>query len=768
MNESPSYFEDILNEIRAGISILDKDLTIIKTSKWMEEVYSRNFPLVGKKCYEAYHDRDEHCEICPTLTSINTKKKCMEIVPIVYNDGSNGWLELTSIPKINDKGEVYQIIEYIKDISDIFQTSKKLEETKNTLEMVMHSSKTGVYDWNIETNDVDVDQEILNQVNYSKEEANMEMWISLIHPDDIARVKNSMENIVTGKSEYFEEIYRLRNKDGLYKWIISTGKIIEKLKDERPKRIIGTQRDITEFIEAKEKIEKSEHKYRLLFDSSPIAIFVTDIIGNIMDLNPIARKLIGIKNNSDVIGTQLFNLMDDVDLNRAKDNMEKVVKHGMLNDQSYRITTNQGNKISLKVSASLLKDKENNPTGFVVFAQDVTEEDKIQQALLQTQKLENMGVLAGGIAHDFNNLMLVIIGNADLAELEIKDNSEIKEFIQEIKKGAYNASELSRQMLAYAGKGEFEKEMIDLSKLITEIVSLIKMSISDKIELKLSLNTNIPEIYGDKSQIRQIVMNLLTNASESLENRPGEVRISTGIQFCDKDYFKMTYLTNQLPEGQYVFLEVTDSGIGMNKDTINKIFDPFFTTKFTGRGLGLAAVLGVIKSHNGAIKVYSEIGKGSIFKVLFPITREGSKTGKIQLNKSNTNNSEKINEDLAVLIVDDDPIIVKTATKMLESYGVECFSATNGLEAIEFLEESNEDIDIIILDLIMPVLDGNDAFKEIRKRFPLIKVILSSGFSDKEVSENLKKLDFEFLQKPYSRKELRNKLLKSIQIKENL
>jgi PAS domain S-box-containing protein len=272
MNENSSYLENILMEIKAGISILDINLNILKVSEWMKDIYSLSSSSIGKKCFDVYHKRSKPCERCPTITCIETKKKSTEILPIEYKDGSSGWIELTSIPQINKKGEVYQIIEYIKDITDVFNTSKKLKDTKNTLEMVIESSKTGVFDWNLEINKVTVNQEVLNQVKFNEDEVGIDLWLSLIHPDDKTRVADSMERITSGISDYFEEIFRLKDKDGIYKWIISTGKTFEKLSNGNPKRIIGTQRDISEFIEAKELMEESEQKYHSLVQNAPIGI----------------------------------------------------------------------------------------------------------------------------------------------------------------------------------------------------------------------------------------------------------------------------------------------------------------------------------------------------------------------------------------------------------------------------------------------------------------------------------------------------------------
>jgi PAS domain S-box-containing protein len=257
--------------------------------------------------------------------------------------------------------------------------------------------------------------------------------------------------------------------------------------------------------------------------------------------------------------------------------------------------------------------------------QDISERRKLEeervtleQQLRQVQKLESLGVLAGGIAHDFNNILMAILGNADLALMRIDQASPARENLAQIGKAATRAAELAKQMLAYSGKARFSVESIDLNEVLEDMIHLLEVSISKKAVLRLNLQPALPPVEADATQIRQIVMNLIINASEAIGDESGVISISTGALECTRAYLKDVWLDEKIQEGSYLFLEVSDSGCGMDKETLARLFDPFFTTKFTGRGLGMAAVLGIIRGHHGAIKVYSEAGKGTTFKVLLP------------------------------------------------------------------------------------------------------------------------------------------------------
>ncbi|NVN90411.1 MAG: response regulator [Desulfuromonadales bacterium] len=373
------------------------------------------------------------------------------------------------------------------------------------------------------------------------------------------------------------------------------------------------------------------------------------------------------------------------------------------------------------------------------------EEDhlKIEKQLLYTQKLESLGVLAGGIAHDFNNILQAIISHADLALMKISPESPAANSLRKIEQAASRAANLSKQMLAYSGKGKFVVECADLNRVLEEMLPMLEVSISNKIALRLNLTRPLPSIEADITQMHQVVMHLIINASEAIGDDGGVITVTTSAVHCDKDCLNSIAPSDRLPEGTYVVLEVVDTGCGMDHDITEKIFDPFFTTKFTGRGLGLAAVHGIIRGHKGAINVYSEPGKGSTFKIILPASESQETILPVHAREAEVHGCG------TVLLVDDEEDVRNVGREMLEALGFETVTAIDGFDALETLKR-NQSIKIVILDLTMPRMDGEQTFNELRKSNPDMKVIMSSGYNEHEVTQKfIGKSLAGFIQKPY-------------------
>lgn len=389
-------------------------------------------------------------------------------------------------------------------------------------------------------------------------------------------------------------------------------------------------------------------------------------------------------------------------------------------------------------------------------------EAKIQHA----QKLESLGVLAGGIAHDFNNLLVGILGNAGLALMKMKPESPTRQIVERIETAALRASDLTKQMLAYSGKGKFIIEPLNLSKMVEEMAHLLEISISKNAVLKYEFAESIPPIEGDATQIRQVIMNLITNGSEAIGSKSGYIAIRTGVMYVDENYTRGTYYSDYRKNGYYVFLEVSDTGCGMDEETVNKMFDPFFTTKFTGRGLGLAAVLGIIRSHQGAVKVYSEKEKGTTIKVLFPrLDEEGDVAGAIE-SEGVQNEKLKWSGTGVVLVVDDDETVRSVAKMILEEAGFGVITANDGREAVE-LFKSQQNIELVLLDMTMPHMNGEDCFCELRRIDPDVKVILSSGYNEQDATNRFAGKGLAgFIQKPYPPQDLIDVVMEVVNVGE--
>ncbi len=396
-------------------------------------------------------------------------------------------------------------------------------------------------------------------------------------------------------------------------------------------------------------------------------------------------------------------------------------------------------------------------THFVGYVVDITSRMNVMQRsidlekqLLHAQKLESLGVLAGGVAHDFNNLLTGILGEATLARLEYgTPNGETLRNIDQIELLAMRAAELTRQLLAYSGKGRFVVQPLDLSELMREITSMLNVAISKKAALELHLSDDLPAIAADQAQIQQIAMNLLTNASDALGEEQGVIRIKTGRETVSADTLREVYGAKDLPSGVYVTLEVSDNGCGISAETRKRLFDPFFTTKATGRGLGMSAVLGIVLGHQGAIRVYSEPGQGTAFKLLFPAIEDTA----IALRSSETKKQWKGTG--TVLVVDDEPSVLSVATRMLTHLGFEAIVASNGQEALAMYQQHSDDIVLVLLDMMMPVMNGRETLAALRRITPDLPIVMSSGFNEQEAISRIAARGMtSFLQKPYELEDL--------------
>jgi PAS domain S-box-containing protein len=374
---------------------------------------------------------------------------------------------------------------------------------------------------------------------------------------------------------------------------------------------------------------------------------------------------------------------------------------------------------------------------------------EFDRQLLETQKLESLGVLAGGIAHDFNNLLTSVLGNASLARLQLPPGGGIKPLLDQIEVAARRAADLCAQMLAYAGRGTLAPSRIDLSNLVRETAALLEVSIGKGARLHLHLPVNLPPVQADATQLRQIVMNLVINAAEAIGDRPGAISVSTFTQTATSADLRRAIQHPDLPGGAYVGLEVRDNGSGIPPDTIGRIFEPFFTTKFSGRGLGLSAVLGIARSHHGALFVESQVGTGTSFRLLLPAA-SGEALAALPVGGDAATAEPLPQLKGTVLVVDDEDSVREMAVLGLRHAGLEVLEAADGFEALNLCRENSERINLLLLDLTMPNLSGEETLRRLRMQGARQKVILMSGYSANEATRRCQALGaVAFVQKPF-------------------
>ncbi len=422
----------------------------------------------------------------------------------------------------------------------------------------------------------------------------------------------------------------------------------------------------------------------------------------------------------------------------------------------YRFFTADGRVVWLREMVKVIAE-DNRPRWFRGLMLDITENKQaeaqraaLERQLLETAKLESLGVLAGGIAHDFNNLLTGILGNASIAELDFPATSPNRGCLEEIKRSALRAADICKQMLAYAGQGRLVVSRFPLARIVEDSSHLLRISIGKSVVLRLDLDPGDSLIEGDASQIRQVVVKLVTNASEAIGARSGNVTVRTGTADIDRAFLDGAKLAPNLAEGRYVFLEVADDGAGMAPEIQARIFDPFFTTKFAGRGLGLAAVLGIVRAHGGAVHVTSLPGRGSVFRLIFPLV-----AGAADPVPPAAAPAPAWRGTGQILVVDDEESVRDTAAIALRRLGFTVDVAADGRAAVECFAADPARFTAVLMDLTMPHLDGEQAFLRMREIRPDIRVILMSGFNQQDAVARFRGKGLShFLQKPFQYSDL--------------
>ncbi len=541
---------------------------------------------------------------------------------------------------------------------------------------------------------------------------------------------------------------------------------IEKLVSERTSELRSTQRaleaDLRERQRMSEERAEDEARLRLALSAADLGTWEWIVPTDEVTWSDGTERIFGMAPGAfDGRYQTYLDAVHPEDRARLDALNRRAWDHGTEIFAEHRIVWPDGSTHWITARGHALRDAAGKPIRMMGAVMDVTaqhaaaeERAEFNRRLQETQKLESLGVLAGGIAHDFNNLLTGILGNASLARMDLPPASPVQTYLEQIELVSQRAAELCMQMLAYSGKGRFVVQRLDLSQLVDDMAQLLSLSVSKNATLKFDCARDLPPILADATQLRQIVMNLVINASDALEERSGVIHLRTGLRPADRTDFDGAHLSPDLPAGDYIFLEVSDDGCGMSEEVRAKIFDPFFTTKFTGRGLGLAAVLGIVRGHRAALKVVSEPGKGSTFTLLLP-RAEGSAQ-----EFASPAADEKIWRGTgSVLVVDDEETVRRVAGRMLEVMGFAVVLATTGPEALEKFQEPGKTFEAVLLDLTMPGMDGSEVFAGLRRIDPHVCVLLMSGFNEQDAISRFAGQGLAgFMQKPFKPETLRTKL----------
>ena len=577
-------------------------------------------------------------------------------------------------------------------------------------------------------------------------------WDESVHPDDLEYARDSFERIIqTGGGEQRE--YRIVHPDGSVRWVSDRGFAI-KNKTGQVVRIAGITEDITDRKQSEVALRESEERFRELAELMPETVFEVDLEGKLTFVNRNAFNNFGYTQQDLKKGLKSFDMIIPKDRERAQDNVTKILTGEKSGINEYTALRKDGGTFPVMIHSAPIF-KEGKPVGLRGFMVDITdrkkaeeERRKLEVQFLQAQRFEALGTLAGGIAHDFNNLLMNIQGNTSLMLFEIEGTHPFFEPLKKIEKQVKSGAQLTRQMLGYARKGKFNVKSVDLNQIVDESADTFGRT-RKEITIYREFDNDLFPVEADQGQIEQVLLNLYVNAADAMPGG-GKLILKT------KNETHLNIKSNHYDPrpGKYVQLTITDSGTGIDNQTLERIFDPFFTTKGMGRGtgLGLASVYGIIKSHDGYIDVTSEKGHGTTFTIFLPASEndvEGTADTAAKLIKGSG----------TLLVVDDEELVLKVGVNMLEKLGYTVLGAKNGTEAVDIFKANKDKIQMVILDIIMPDMGGGDVYDKIKAINPEVKVLLSSGYSvDGQAIELLERGCDGFMQKPFTMEELSGKI----------
>jgi two-component system, cell cycle sensor histidine kinase and response regulator CckA len=509
--------------------------------------------------------------------------------------------------------------------------------------------------------------------------------------------------------------------------------------------VIGVARDVTDRKRAEEALLESERMYKTLVEQSSDPVYMLQS-GHLVFVNRAWEEIFGYTSaEATAVGFPPLSIVAPEHRPMVQDRLRGYA-HGDPVSPRYEMRGMKRDGTLIHLDVSVARIDWNGKPAIQGIYRDLTEQKRSEETARHLQKTESLGVLAGGIAHDFNNLLQGMLGQTSLALSRIPKDNRAYDNVAKAEQAAHRAAELTRQLLAYSGKGKFNVRPLDLNKLIHENLRFLELAIPKGITLQEQFADGLPMINADSGQMQQVVMNLIINAAEALGEQSGQILLGTSVVNIEGDAVDdWSRATGTLTPGEFVLLEVSDNGQGMSPETLRKIFDPFFTTKVTGRGLGLSAVIGIVKGHHGGLRVESTAGRGTSFRIVFPVSIEREKPAPRPLDADKHGRYRG-----CILIIDDEESVREVVKDMLEDVGIETLVAVNGEEGVKIYEARQAEIDLILLDLSMPGMGGKQAFKKLKNVNPDAKVILSSGYSETEVSDDLRELGLTgFIQKPY-------------------
>jgi PAS domain S-box-containing protein len=729
------------------------DMVYCMSPDWKTMLYLRGRDFLqdtaepsGSWLQKYIHPDDQPYVMAAIDESIRTRSTFELEHRVLRVDGSLGWTFSRAIPIQNAAGE---IVEWFGAAIDITERKRVEEQLRSHQAQLMDSqrlAKVGSWELDVTTGRTRWSDEWYRIFGLSRDvRPDFQTFLNCVHPKDREVIRETERKSHSAEAPFVVE-FRIMKPGGEVRFIRS---IVEAIKNDKGElvRLSGAAQDVTEQVKATELLRESEARLKTAENMTHVGNWIWDIKANRVSWSEEMFRIMGQAPNYAPSHEESFQLIAPQDKDRTEQWVRECLAEKKGKFIEVRIVRPSGEMRTVVCTSEVLLDEDGIPERMFGTSQDVTDARLAQEESFARQKLESIGTLAGGIAHDFNNLLGGVLAQAELALEEYQAGSSPEEELKRIRDGAIRGSEIVRQLMIYAGKESEALGLVDVSQVAMGMIELLRVSISKHAAVVTDLGPDLPAVRGSAGQIQQIVMNLVTNASEALEDRDGVIRVATRRVNLDR----AAAVSKGIAEGDYVQLEVTDTGHGMSLEVQARVFDPFFTTKSDGHGLGLGVVRGIVQDLGGAIHLSSELGKGSTFQIFLRAT--GIMTGGSgPLPTARDSNPAAM---AIILVVEDDDALRVALAQILRRRSFETLDAANGTDAINLLRANSIKIDIMLLDVTIPGPSSHDVATVAAEARPGLKVVLTSAYDEKTVRTKVgAPQNYEFIRKPFQVEEL--------------
>ena len=750
LKESKKQIQHIVNNLPYAIFQVDNDLNVVWANKVANEIDPDG---VGQPCYEAYARQDKPCEACNSLEAIGTRQVVTRTMHHSVNGGVRGesYWEKTAVPLGNNEGEVIGAIELTADITERKRTEIALRESEERFREFVEGTDDLIARVDSKGRFLYVNSTAEKIFGLSSEACVGLSAFDFIYPDDREKTEAAfagwLRDRVTSVTFENRQVSRTGQVYHMH-WTIN----LHFDEDGNVTGINSIAKDVTDLKRAQEALAAETERLNVTLRSIGDGVIATDVEGRIIMVNRVAEELTGWDSKEAVdkpLG-DVFRIVDEVTRERCESPVERVIKTSDIVALANPtvLMAKDGTERILADSAAPMVNSKGDIIGVVIVFRDITEKRKTEARLQGVQKMEAIATLAGGIAHEFNNALVGVSGNIELLQMDLPQDGKMDIYVGRMKDSTRRMANLTHQLLSYARGGRYRPKTVSLNDFVENTLPLIKHSIDPAIRVETDLPRGISRVETDFTQMQMVLSAALHNSAEAMEGG-GRIRVITRDEEINE---QIADAEPQLKPGSYVRLTIEDDGKGMDQETLSRVFEPFFSTKSQGRGMGMAAVYGIVKNHGGSISVDSELGKGTVVQIRLP-------AAEAQVEQPKETERELITGTGTLLLIEDEEIVIDVIRPMLERMGWRILVAKTGMGAIDIARTFEGNIDLAILDIVLPDMLGNQVYPLIMEARPDLKVIVCSGYTLDGLGQDI--LDAgaqDFVEKPFSLGTLSEKL----------